>query len=102
MTYDEIMTTIDFGKKEDLLKEFYIVEIKILDWIEEKDIQKILFRDRFEYKLNGVYHNLNGPAIKYRDGTEIFWIEGKFYENKSDWEKEVKLIKRKHVLDKVK
>jgi len=102
MTYDEIMTTIDFGEKEQLLKKYYIEEIKILDWIEEKDIQKILFKDKFEYKLNGEYHNLNGPAIKFRDGTEKFWIEGKFYEEKSEWETEVKLRKRKLVLSKVK
>ena len=102
MTYDEINSTSDVDEKEELLKNFYLEDVKILDWIEDKDIQKILFRDRFEYKLNGEYHNLNGPAIKFRDGTEKFWIDGKFYEDKIEWETEVKSIKRKHVLDKVK
>ena len=102
MTYEEILSTIDFGEKEELLKKFYIEEVKILDWIKNDEIQKILFRDRFEYKLNGKYHNLNGPAIKYKNGDEKYWINGEFFENKKDWEQKVKTIKRKHILKKFK
>jgi len=29
-----------------------------------------------EFLLNGVYHNTNGPAVVYGDGTVEYWING--------------------------
>jgi len=78
MTYDEIMKIEDVVQKSEKLKEYYINEIGINDWFIEKSEQKIRFRDRWEYKQNGVYHRLKGPAIDFiNDGTRgFYYIDG--------------------------
>lgn len=53
--------------------------------------QKVRFRDRIEYRISGLLHNLVGPAIIYFDdidnnenGKEIYYIKGKIISPK-DW-----------------
>jgi len=103
MTYDEILSTIDLGDREEKLTQYYIDEIGVLSWLnDDAETQKILFSDRFEIKKNGVFHNISGPAIKFKDGNEYYWIDGAYYEEKSEWEKVSTNIKRKKVINKIK
>jgi hypothetical protein len=74
MTYDEIMTISDLKEKEQKLKEFYETEIRVNEWlIDNSRFQKIRFKDRWEYKENGLYHRLNGPAIEFHNGNRGFY-----------------------------
>jgi len=102
MTYEEIIKNPNLIEKYENLEKFYIDEINVLDWIQNDDEeQKILFSDKFEYKKNGKYHNINGPAIIHKNGSEYYWIDGVYYQNKSEWEKISKNLKRKKVLKKI-
>jgi len=74
MTYEEIMKISNIEEKEEKLIEYYIEEICVNDWLlEDTENQKIRFKDRYEYKKNGVYHRLNGPAIEFHDGKRGFY-----------------------------
>jgi len=102
MTYNEIMLISDLSEKNEKLEDYYINDVGINEWLlDTHGIQKILFRDRFEVKKNGEYHNLSGPAIKYKNGTEYYWINGKYFEDKIEWEKKSKQILRTKKLKKV-
>lgn len=98
MTYEEIMKISDIKEKEEKLIEFYKVEIVVNDWlIENTENQKIRFKDRYEYKKDGVYHRLTGPAIEYFDDKYIdsYYIFGE-YMNEIDWKsKSQKLLREK-------
>jgi len=78
MKYDEIMNISDIQEKEDALKKFYCEEIGIEEWlVENTEIQKIKFKDRFEYKVKGKHHRLTGPAIEFNNGTRgFYYIDG--------------------------
>lgn len=78
MTYEEIMKISNIEEKQQKLIEFYKNEIDIEDWLVDKsETQKIRFKDRWEYKMNGVYHRLTGPAIDYNnDTTDYYYIFG--------------------------
>jgi len=39
--------------------------------------ERIELPDRVEYRLNGKFHRLDGPAIEYADGTKKWYICGK-------------------------
>jgi len=87
MTYDEIMKLTDVSEKEEQLKKFYIDEIGINEWLKEDNTQqKILFKDRVEYKKMGVLHNLNGASIEYENGDKKYYINGEMME-KEEWKK---------------
>ena len=74
MTYEEIMNMTDIQEKEDTLIKFYCEEIGIEDWlVENTEIQKIRFKDRFEYKIKGEYHRLTGPAIDFHNESRGFY-----------------------------
>ena len=99
MTYDEIMKMSDLTEKYDELEKYYIEEIDVLDWLKDtEETQKILFSDRFEVKKNGEYHNLRGPAIKYKNGNDAYWIDGAYYQDKSEWEKISTKLKRQKIM----
>ena len=52
------------------------------------------FPYRGMFRKNGKLHNLFGPAIIFYDGdNKSYWIDGKRYDNKKDWEIEVNRIK---------
>ena len=101
MTYDEIMNISDFNKKEEELIKYYKNEISVLDWLKPSDNQTIFFKDRLELKENNKLHSISKPAIKYKDGSEYFYIHGKLYTEKLEWEKDAKKIKRLSILNKV-
>ena len=101
MTYDEIMTSLDLGEKEEQLIKYYIEDVKVLEWLQDDaETQIIFFKDRIETKKQGKLHSLKRPAIKYKDGSGHYYIEGELYE-KDEWEIASKKIKRLLVLDKI-
>lgn len=86
MTYTEILSITDIVEKNEKLKEYYLEDVKINDWLVDNcETQKILFKDKFETKKKGNYHNLTGPAIKYKNGSEYFWIDGTYFDDKEEW-----------------
>ena len=97
MTYEEIMKMSDIVEKEIQLIKFYQEEIGIDDWlVENTEVQKIRFKDRWEYKLNGKLHRLTGPAIEFHNGTRgFYYIFGESF-NEMDWKpKAQKLLREK-------
>ncbi|NMC99027.1 MAG: hypothetical protein HPY57_13320 [Ignavibacteria bacterium] len=99
MTYDEIMQLSDLNEKEQKLKEFYENEIKVNEWlVDNTKYQKIRFKDRWEYKENGVYHRLNGPAIEFHNGNRgFFYLFGKTM-NETEWRPKANQILREKKL----
>jgi len=99
MTYKEIMNISDIQEKENKLIEFYINEVEINDWLTPvPEKQCIYFKDRIEYKTNGQFHRLTGPAIEYVNGSKgIFYIFGELLEEK-DWKKKSTLLLREKKL----
>ena len=99
MVYKEILNISDFDKKTKALKNFYINNIKACEWLSNDEKQQfILFKDHYEIKLNGNLHNLSGPAIKWKNGVEKYWIDGKYFSDKNEWSKKAKILKRKKIL----
>lgn len=99
MTYDEIMAITDLELREQELIKFYTEEIKILDWLKQEDgIQKIRFKDRWEYKKNSKLHRLDGPAIDFDRGGGGYFIEGKKMEFE-DWKPVAKKLLREKKLE---
>ena len=39
------------------------------------------------YYLNGKKHRLDGPAIEWNDGDKYYYIEGKKYDTKEEFDK---------------
>lgn len=35
---------------------------------------------------NGLFHREDGPAIRFRSGAEEFWLDGKLFSSKEEWE----------------
>ena len=45
-----------------------------------KLVSRLVFDDRIEYHLpNGYFHNEDGPAISYHNGTKIWCINGHIF-----------------------
>jgi len=61
-------------------KEFYLDNIKVLDWLTNDEYQTIRFKNRIEYRHNGKLDRDDGPAIEYFDGTEEYYKNGEKYE----------------------
>lgn len=59
-------------------KEFYLNEIGVLDWLEDKnEFQVHRFSNRKEYKKNYILHREDGPAIEFFDGNgNQYYING--------------------------
>jgi len=102
MTYEDIMQLSDPQEKEQKLKEFYENEIKVNEWlIDDSTYQKIRFKDRWEYKENGVYHRLNGPAIEFHNGNRgFFYLYGEAM-NETEWRLKANQILREKKLTRV-
>ena len=99
MTYDEIMKLSDIKEKEEKLKEFYINEIGVEDWLVEKSKeQKIRFKDRWEYKQDGVYHRLTGPAIDFHSNSRGFYYLFGEAMNETEWKPKAQIILREKKL----
>jgi hypothetical protein len=67
-----------------------------LEWLKNDSPQIIRFRDRKEYKKNGVFHNINGPAVKSLiDSTpDQFYIKGERLEYE-EWQTKSLILQRK-------
>jgi len=102
MTYDEINQLSDVKVKEEKLKEFYIDQVGVNEWLEDKTkVQKIRFKDRWEYKLNGQYHRLNGPAIDFHNGNRGFYYIFGEAMNETDWRPKAQKLLRDKKLERV-
>ena len=102
MSYEEIMKIEDIQEKEEKLKEFYLTEIGVESWLEDKTkLQKIRFKDRFEYKMNGKLHRLNGPAVEFHSGNKgNYYFEGEAFDE-IEWKKKVQPILREKKLKRI-
>lgn len=97
MTYKEILeTSLTEDEKQDNLKKYYIDEVKVLEWLEDKDcVQTINFNDRIEYRVGGKLHKLTGPAVVKTNGNKEYHIKGKNY-SEEDWNKEkIKILRNR-------
>lgn len=51
-----------------------------------------------QWIMFGEFHREDGPAIiNHLDNTERYYLEGKYYKNKSQWESEVIKLKLKRL-----
>lgn len=59
--------------------DFYINDVKVLDWLNNDENQTIRFKDRIEYKENNELSRKDGPAIEYFSPTKdnLFYLNGK-------------------------
>lgn len=88
MQYNDIMLLTDLSEKESQLRQYYI-DIGVLDWLyDDTKIQKIKFNDRIEYKINGKYHRLDGPAIDVINNPTkgSYYIDGEIMDHET-WKK---------------
>jgi hypothetical protein len=87
--FDEI-DSMRYGKeKTEKLTAYYTEKVKVDSWLTNPSKNSIInFKDRTEYKKNGIYHRLNGPAIDYKDEKlDKYYYNGELYENVADWKK---------------
>jgi len=40
---------------------------------------RIELHNKVEYRLNGVLHRLDGPAIEWANGGKEWWVDGKLH-----------------------
>ncbi len=99
MIYEEIMSISNVQEKQNKLKDYYINEIGVEDWLVEKSKeQKIRFKDRWEYRCDGIYHRLTGPAIEFHDGSRgFYYIHGVVLELE-EWKKQSTHLLREYKL----
>lgn len=90
----ELRFTDDSGKTYVLfLKEEFFNEYKNLD-------SKSIYKLNSERKLAQYLHSLEGPAVILLDGNmTAYRINGKLFQNRQEWEKEVHKIKFGNKLD---
>ena len=104
MTYDEILKLESLEERESSMIQYYINDVKVLDWIyDEKKYQHFVFNDREEFKYDNKYHRLDGPAIMMKTGIDEYYINGKRY-TKEEWQpialSKLRLKKLSRILDK--
>lgn len=99
--FEEIESLKNSTEKIKKLKNYYKDKVNINNWLNnESKTQIINFKDRTEYKKNGEYHRINGPAIDYiyKKDDDKYYYKGKLY-SKDDWSKitikEVRKVKLK-------
>lgn len=100
--FEEIESLKNSSEKTKKMKNFYKEKVKIDNWMNnDSKVQIINFKDRTEYKKNGVYHRINGPAIDYtyKKDEDKYYYKGELYSNKDKWSKivikEVRKVKLK-------
>ena len=109
MTWQDIENSKSIQEREELEEKYYIENVKILDWLKTECNQKIRFLDRIEYKIDGKYHRLDGPAIEPLEDSpldsiplEEYWINGEKFKDKKEWYPVAKRLDRKLKLKRVK
>jgi hypothetical protein len=74
-----------------------------LDWLSDdinKIREKIVFRDRTEYRVKGVLHNISGPAFITAKYSE-YYIKGKLV-TEEEWNILIRKFKLKRLLNNIK
>lgn len=68
----------EVDEMRDSIADFYRDVVRIGEWLTNSEKQRIEFNDRVEYKVNNVYHRLQGPAIEYKadSSKNEYYIEG--------------------------
>lgn len=101
MTYNDIIKLDSLEERQSALIDYYINEVKVLEWIyDEKNHQHLVFNNREEFKYNNKYHKLDGPAIIMKNGTEMYYIDGELME-KDKWKPIAKGLLREKKLDRI-
>ena len=105
--FDEIDSMKYGQKKTEKFTEYYREKVKVDNWLTNTSKTSIInFRDRTEYKKNGIYHRLNGPAIEFtgyngQTTHDVYYYKGEKFETKEDWKKatikEVRKLKIKKI-----
>jgi hypothetical protein len=94
-------SNINVNKNDEELKNFFINEIKILEWLNEtNDYRKIIFKDRTEYKVGNKYHRLTGPAIEFYNGGGLYYINNELLDENTFKHKAL-MLNRKEKLKKI-
>jgi hypothetical protein len=78
-------------------KDFYINEIKILEWLTNDDTQVLRFKDRIEYRENNQLSRIDGPAIEYYSGLNNKY----YYKGKKLSSDEFQLISKKEKMKEI-
>jgi hypothetical protein len=60
-------------------KDYYLNEIKVNEWLINDKNQLIRFKDRIEYRIDGILDRNDGPAIEYFDEKKEneYYTQGK-------------------------
>lgn len=61
------------------MRNYYMDEIEVLKWLEDKGEQTIRFNDRIVKKENGKFHSLLGPAIKPNEENPKSSVSDQYY-----------------------
>lgn len=88
------MTSKEFRFKDEENRTwiFYVKESFFTDFPEVK--AKTQYELTKDYKLSTYLHNLEGPAVLLVDSNKVgYRINGKLFNSRGDWEKEVHRIK---------
>lgn len=99
--FDEIESLKPGEEKNNRLITFYKENVKIDNWLTNNyKYSVIAFSNRTEYKMNKIYHRLNGPAIDYKnEDMDKYYYKGILFDKKDEWEKitqkEIRKIKIK-------
>lgn len=59
--------------------------------------QKLRFKDRTEYKIDGEFHNPYGPAIIYNNGETVYYINGEKIEKEEHEAVRLKAVRKRKV-----
>lgn len=85
MEYDDIIKISDLEKRNDEMIKHYTENVCVLDWITSDNKQVINFSNRVEYKVNGKYHRLDGPAIEFFKSDNCKYFINGVEMNKEKW-----------------
>ena len=108
MKFDEIISLKEGKEKQKKLEKWYKEDVNVSSWMDKPYKNSIIrFHDRIEYKKNGKYHRLNGPAIEYfgnknQTTEDKYYYNGEYYEDKDEWLAVTKKVLRKLKLKKIK
>lgn len=96
LTYKEIRQISNLEEQEKAMAKFYENTIGVNNWLTTQEEQIISFKDKIEYRKNGLLHNTSGPAItprkNYNGSSDIvdeYYIDGKRL-NINQWNEIVK------------
>ena len=104
--FDKIYSLKNSEEKDEKIKDYYINNVNINDWLTNPYKNSIIvYKDRIEYKRNGKFHRINGPAIEYtvynnQSSPNKFYYNGELIEEE-EWNIKVLKINRRLKLKKI-